>query len=122
MPSGGVHPIAYMSLEELRTELAMFGYGTLWRFFRRRGWTRKKTGLRPCGWTTRSPKFPSRRAFGYGGPMTRRHRRHSVTLKRMIVEACLDGKPLNASRFAARASGIVIHSRLSEMAAFAADN
>jgi transposase len=35
-----------MSLEELRTELAgrglSFGYGTLWRFFRRRGWTRKK--------------------------------------------------------------------------------
>jgi transposase len=35
-----------MSLEELRAELAarglLFGYGTLWRFFRRRGWTRKK--------------------------------------------------------------------------------
>jgi transposase len=35
-----------MSLEELRTELTgrglSFGYGTLWRFFHRRGWTRKK--------------------------------------------------------------------------------
>lgn len=35
-----------MSLEELRAELAArglsFGYGTLWRFFRRRDWTRKK--------------------------------------------------------------------------------
>lgn len=35
-----------MSLEELRAELATrglsFGYGTLWRFFHRRGWTRKK--------------------------------------------------------------------------------
>ena len=35
-----------MGLEELRTELAgrglPFGYGTLWRFFHRRGWTRKK--------------------------------------------------------------------------------
>ena len=35
-----------MSLEELRTELAgrglPFGYGRLWRFFHRRGWTRKK--------------------------------------------------------------------------------
>jgi transposase len=35
-----------LSLEELRTELTgrglPFGYGTLWRFFHRRGWTRKK--------------------------------------------------------------------------------
>jgi transposase len=35
-----------MSLEELRAELAerglSFGYGTLWRFFHRRSWTRKK--------------------------------------------------------------------------------
>src|SRR3954452_5729807 len=35
-----------MNLEELRAELAAnglcFGYGTLWRFFHRRGWTRKK--------------------------------------------------------------------------------
>jgi hypothetical protein len=34
-----------MSLEELRTELVerglSFGYGTLWRFFQRRGYTRK---------------------------------------------------------------------------------
>lgn len=28
--------------------------------------------------------------------MTRRHRGHSVALKRMIVEACLDGEPLMA--------------------------
>lgn len=45
-----------MSLEELRTELAgrglVFGYGTLWRFFNRRGWTRKK----------RPPTPPSRSA------------------------------------------------------------
>ena len=36
-----------MSLEELRAELAgrglPFGYGTLWRFFNRRVWTRKKS-------------------------------------------------------------------------------
>ena len=36
-----------MALAELRTELAerglRFGYGTLWRFFDRRGYTRKKT-------------------------------------------------------------------------------
>ena len=35
-----------MAIQELRTELARlglsFGYGTLWRFFKRRGWTRKK--------------------------------------------------------------------------------
>ena len=35
-----------MALAELRTELAerglCFGYGTLWRFFDRRGYTRKK--------------------------------------------------------------------------------
>jgi transposase len=40
-----------MSIEELRTELAArglsFGYGTLWRFFRRRGWTRKKRPRTP---------------------------------------------------------------------------
>jgi transposase len=40
-----------MSLEELRTELAArglsFGYSTLWRFFRRRGWTRKKRPRTP---------------------------------------------------------------------------
>ncbi len=45
-----------MSLEELRAELAgrglSFGYGTLWRFFHRRGWTRKK----------RPPMPPSRSA------------------------------------------------------------
>jgi transposase len=37
-----------MSLEELRAELSAaglsFGYGTLWRFFHRRGWTRKTYG------------------------------------------------------------------------------
>jgi len=35
-----------MAIEELRTELRQlglsFGYGTLWRFFKRRGYTRKK--------------------------------------------------------------------------------
>jgi transposase len=35
-----------MALAELKTELAerglRFGYGTLWRFFARRGYTRKK--------------------------------------------------------------------------------
>jgi transposase len=40
-----------MSLEELRAALAgrglTFGYGTLWRFFRRRGWTRKKRSRTP---------------------------------------------------------------------------
>ena len=40
-----------MSLEELRAELTerglSFGYGTLWRFFHRRGWTRKKRLLMP---------------------------------------------------------------------------
>ncbi len=45
-----------MGLEELRAELAgrglLFGYGTLWRFFRRHGWTRKK----------RPPMPPSRTA------------------------------------------------------------
>jgi transposase len=44
-----------MSLDELRAELATgglsFGYGTLWRFFHRRGWTRKKRPHMPASRT-----------------------------------------------------------------------
>ncbi len=44
-----------MSLEELRAELSgaglSFGYGTLWRFFHRRGWTRKKRPRTPASRT-----------------------------------------------------------------------
>ena len=44
-----------MSLEELRAELSAaglsFGYGTLWRFFNRRGWTRKKRPRTPASRT-----------------------------------------------------------------------
>ena len=40
-----------MAIQELRTELATlglsFGYGTLWRFFSRRGYTRKKSPRTP---------------------------------------------------------------------------
>lgn len=47
-----------MSLEELRAELAErglpFGYGTLWRFFHRRGWTRKKSPRTPANRSART--------------------------------------------------------------------
>jgi len=46
-----------MSLEELRAELAerglSFGYGTLWRFFKRHGYTRKKRPRTPLNKTAR---------------------------------------------------------------------
>jgi transposase len=52
-----------MSLEELRAELAgrglSFGYGTLWRFFHRRGWTRKKDRARRRTGPPRRPEAPS---------------------------------------------------------------
>jgi transposase len=47
-----------MSLEELRAELAArglpFGYGTLWRLFHRRGWTRKKRPRTPASRSVRT--------------------------------------------------------------------
>lgn len=46
-----------MAIEELRAELRKqglcFGYGTLWRFFKRRGWTRKKRRPTPPSRTAR---------------------------------------------------------------------
>jgi transposase-like protein len=53
-------------------------------------------GVRPWNWTIVSLNFPSR-AFKEKGHMTkRRHRRHSIPVKRMIVEAYFNGTALNA--------------------------
>ena len=53
-------------------------------------------GVRPWSWTMVLLIFPSR-AFKEEGHMTkRRHRRHSIPFKRMIVEAYFNGTALNA--------------------------